>query len=55
LKHVVLPAPFGPINAWIVPVSTRKFTLFTAVKPLKAFVSPDVSKIASAKRSTPTA
>src|SRR5476649_7269 len=34
LKQVVLPAPFGPIKAWIWPRSTFKLTSLTAVNPL---------------------
>src|SRR5580658_354973 len=47
LKQVVLPAPFGPINAWIWPVLTRKVTLSTATKPLNSRVSPSVSRMVS--------
>src|SRR5262245_38689508 len=35
LKIVVLPAPFGPINPWIWPVSTWKVTRSTARSPPK--------------------
>src|SRR4051812_2541613 len=35
LKSVVLPAPFGPITAWMLPRRTFRFTPSTAVKPLK--------------------
>src|SRR5664280_2251371 len=47
LKHVVLPAPFGPISAWIVPRRTRRFTLSTATKPLNSFVNSFVSRMKS--------
>src|ERR1700722_17282871 len=47
LKQVVLPAPFGPINAWIWPVLTRKVTLSTATKPLNSRVRPSVSRMVS--------
>ncbi len=30
LKNVVLPAPFGPIKAWICPVATLALTSFKA-------------------------
>ena len=45
LKHVVLPAPLGPIKAWIWPRSTFRFTSLTAVKPLNSLVKFLVSKI----------
>jgi len=35
LKSVVLPAPFGPMTALIMPGSTRKLTSFTAWSPPK--------------------
>ncbi len=47
LKQVVLPAPFGPISAWIEPRRTRRFTPFTAMKPLNSLVRPRVSRIVS--------
>src|SRR2546428_7913695 len=47
LKTVVLPAPLGPISAWIEPRRTRRSTLRTAMKPLKAFVRPRVSRMKS--------
>src|SRR5438094_8813667 len=54
LKHVVLPAPFGPINAWIAPRRTRRFTFLTATNPRNSLVSPSVSRMASviARRSS---
>ena len=33
LKHVVLPAPFGPINPVMCPSATSKDTSFSAVIP----------------------
>src|SRR5262249_56077487 len=47
LKHVVLPAPFGPIKAWIVPRLTRRLTPLTAVKPANSFVRSSVARINS--------
>src|SRR5712691_3648114 len=47
LKQVVLPAPFGPINAWIVPRSTRRLTSRTATKPANSLVRPSVSRTMS--------
>src|ERR1051326_8055380 len=47
LKQVVLPAPFGPINAWIVPRLTRRFTSRTATKPANSLVRPSVSRTMS--------
>src|SRR5580692_894694 len=47
LKHVVLPAPFGPISAWMVPRATRSATPFTAVNPANSLVRSSVSRIAS--------
>ena len=47
LKQVVLPAPFGPISAWIVPRVTARSTSLTATKPLNSFVSPRVSRMMS--------
>src|SRR3954452_7193275 len=49
LNTVVLPAPFGPISAWIVPRCTRRSTPCTAVKPRNSFVRPRVSRIRSGK------
>src|SRR3954467_9335282 len=45
LKQVVFPAPFGPINAWMVPRFTWRFTLLTATKPRNSLLSPRVSRI----------
>src|ERR1700726_1041971 len=47
LKHVVLPAPFGPINAWILPRRTRRSTSRTAKNPANSFVNPWVSRMNS--------
>src|ERR1700732_5322489 len=47
LKQVVLPAPLGPINAWIVPRSTRRLTSRTATKPANSLVRPSVSRTMS--------
>src|SRR2546423_8965891 len=48
LKHVVLPAPFGPMRAWIVPRRTVKLTSLTATNPRNSLVSCDVSRMTSA-------
>ena len=40
LKQVVLPAPLGPMSAWIVPRRTRRSTPLTATKPRNSLVSP---------------
>ena len=40
LKQVVLPAPLGPMSAWIVPRRTSRLTSLTATKPRNSFVSP---------------
>src|ERR1700730_15597691 len=53
LKNVVLPAPFGPINAWMWPRRTRKSTPPTATNPLNSFVRPRVSMIISSAIGTP--
>src|SRR5215470_5676247 len=47
LKQVVLPAPLGPISAWIVPRRTRRSTPLTATNPLNSLVSCRVSRIVS--------
>src|SRR5260221_1379441 len=47
LKVVVLPAPLGPISAWMVPRPTRRSTSSTATKPLNSFVRPRVSRMVS--------
>src|SRR5262245_51001114 len=40
LKKVVLPAPFGPINAWMWPVATCVLSSWSAWKPPERVVSP---------------
>ncbi|CFN77327.1 Uncharacterised protein [Bordetella pertussis] len=47
LKQVVLPAPLGPISAWIWPRLTRRSTPLTATKPRNSLVRPFVSRIVS--------
>jgi hypothetical protein len=47
LKQVVLPAPFGPISAWMWPRRTLRLTSWTATKPANSFVSPRVSRMNS--------
>src|SRR5713101_432789 len=47
LKHVVLPAPLGPMSAWIVPRRTRRLTSLTATKPRNSLVRSWVSRITS--------
>src|SRR5581483_8569059 len=49
LKQVVLPAPFGPIMAWIVPRRTLRFTPLTARKPANSLESPSVSRMNSSR------
>src|SRR5688572_8850393 len=51
LKQVVLPAPLGPIRAWMLPRRTFRCTSFTATKPLNSFVSPRVSRMISSAKS----
>src|SRR5688572_13481607 len=47
LKQVVLPAPFGPISAWMLPRFTARSTPFTAKKPPNSLVSPDAARMIS--------
>ena len=47
LKQVVLPAPFGPISAWIVPRLTRSETSLTARKSPKLLLRPSVTRTSS--------
>ena len=55
LKHVVLPAPFGPINAWMLPRRTRRSTSRTAEKPANSLLNPRVSRMySSANHISPT-
>src|SRR6266513_2504902 len=46
--RVVLPAPLGPITAWISPGAMDSETLPVATRPPKRFVRPTVSSSASA-------
>jgi hypothetical protein len=39
LKTVVLPAPLGPISAWMLPRLMFRFTSCTAAKPLNSLWS----------------
>src|SRR5205085_1469908 len=55
LKQVVLPAPLGPMRAWMLPRRTFKETLLTATKPLNSFVNPRVSRIVSVTQPLPAA
>ena len=50
LKQVVLPAPFGPISAWIVPRRTSRSTSLTATKPPKRLVSAAAERMMSLVR-----
>src|SRR4029453_8378159 len=47
LKQVVLPAPLGPMSAWMVPRRTRRLTCFTATNPRNSLVRPSVSRMTS--------
>src|SRR3977135_4530019 len=47
LKQVVLPAPLGPISAWMRPRLTLRLTSLTATKPLNSFLRPRVSRMMS--------
>src|ERR1700735_1919178 len=47
LKHVVLPAPLGPIRACMDPRRTFRSTPLTAEKPPTAVVRPSVTRIYS--------
>src|ERR1700687_4455876 len=47
LKKVVLPAPLGPISAWMEPRCTLRLTSLTAIKPLKPLVRFLVSSMTS--------
>src|SRR5262249_31790133 len=47
LKQVVLPAPLGPMSAWIAPRRTRSRTPFTARKPRNSLVRSSVSRMTS--------
>src|SRR6185369_5766766 len=48
LKSVLLPAPFGPIKAWIEPSSTFRLTSLTATRPPNRIVTLFSSSIAIA-------
>src|SRR5262245_20606055 len=50
---VVLPAPFGPISAWISPGATESETLSTATTPPKRFARPSMTRIGSATGEPP--
>src|SRR5438105_4887805 len=52
LKQVVLPAPLGPISAWMVPRKTRRSTRLTATNPRNSLERPRVSRITSAASGT---
>ena len=45
---MVLPAPFGPIKAWISPATTSMPTWSVASRPPKRFTSPVVCRIVCA-------
>src|SRR5208283_1730112 len=47
LKTVVLPAPLGPIKAWIAPRRTLKEKSLTAMNPLNSFARFLVSRMQS--------
>ena len=47
LNSVVLPAPLGPIRAWMCPFCTDRSTLSTAVKPLKRLLNRRVPSTSS--------
>ena len=44
LKTVVLPAPFGPIRAWMLPRATLRLTARTATKPANSLVRSCASR-----------
>src|SRR5258706_7407387 len=50
LKQVVLPAPLGPISAWMLPRRTFRDTSCTATKPLNSLVKPRVSSMTSSDK-----
>lgn len=47
LKKVVFPEPFGPMIAFIEPLSTLRLTSLTAVSPSNLFVNPLVLRMNS--------
>src|SRR6202011_4292511 len=54
LKQVVLPAPFGPIKACMLPRRTLSATSRTAKNPANSLVNPWVSRMnSSAKQISP--
>src|SRR5215510_3049285 len=50
LNTVVLPAPLGPIRAWMAPSRTERSTLLTATKPLNSLVRPRADNTMGAAR-----
>src|SRR5579862_6986235 len=46
LKKVLLPAPFGPMMAWVLPRSTAKLTCDSAARPPNRTDSMSVARIA---------
>src|SRR5450756_216206 len=54
LKQVVLPAPLGPIKAWMVRRLTRRLTPLTAINPANSLVKSSVSRIISLLIRTPS-
>src|SRR5688572_21347910 len=55
LKQVVLPAPLGPMRAWMLPRRTFRATSLTATKPLNSLVSPRVSRMICSAKPPPRA
>jgi hypothetical protein len=53
LKQVVLPAPFGPIKAWILPRRILRETSRTAKNPANSLVNPWVSRMNSSDNQIP--
>src|SRR5690348_12470298 len=53
LKVVDLPAPFGPIRAWIAPRSTFRLKSLTATSPPKRMVRPSTASMGSAMAVAP--
>src|SRR5579864_9303437 len=47
LKQVVLPAPLGPMRAWMDRRLTRKLISLTATSPPNSLVRPSVSRMIS--------
>src|SRR6516165_7609429 len=44
LKNVVLPAPLGPISAWMSPVITSMLTSLSTLKPPNRLVRPSIER-----------